>query len=89
MNNPLRIILVLVLIAIFVILSQQLDRFTQAPAPEPPAASEQKAAPAESFTPGPADAYPAVAPTETPAGPYPPIKPTPTSTPEGYKAPSD
>ncbi len=89
MSNPLRIILVLVLIAVFVILSQQLDRFTQAPTPEPPAASEQKAVPAEPFTPVPADAYPASVPTETPEGPYPPVKPTPTPTPEGYQAPSD
>ena len=86
MDNARRIILILVLIAVFIILAQRLDQFTGPPATPPPAAPAQKISEPLSVTATP-EGYP-FAPTEAPEGPYPPPKPTPTLTPEGYQPPS-
>lgn len=85
MDNARRIILILVLIAVFVILAQRLDQFTGPPATPPPATAVQQISEPLSATATP-EGYP-FAPTETPPGPYPLPKPTPTLTPEGYQPP--
>lgn len=85
MSNARRIILILVLIAIFVIIAQRLDRLTG-----PPATPSSDVAPQLS-EPLPATAAPRGYPVplvETPEGSYPPPKPKATPTPEGYQPPA-
>ena len=88
MNNPRRIIVILVLIAVFIVLSQQLDRFTSPPAEVPPTRAVEEQAPAPAAATVELEAYP-LAEDPTPEGPYPPPKPTHTVTPEGYVPPEE
>lgn len=81
MDNARRVILILVLIAIFVIIAQRLDQLTG-----PPAVPDRQLSQPLSATAIP-EGYPSP-PTATPEGPYPPPKPTPTLTPEGYQPPT-
>jgi hypothetical protein len=86
MDNARRIILILVLVAVFVILAQRLDQFTGPSATPPPATPAQQLSEPVGATATPVG-YP-FSPTDTPQGPYPPPKPTPTLTPEGYQPPT-
>ncbi|RME48379.1 MAG: hypothetical protein D6791_03500 [Chloroflexi bacterium] len=85
MQNARRILLILILIAVFVILAQRLDQFTGPPATTSPVTPAQQLPKAAAATATPIG-YP-FPPTETPQGPYPPPKPTATLTPEGYQPP--
>lgn len=86
MQNARRIVLILVLIAVFVVLAQRIDQFTGQLATPTAVVSEQQLPEPQSATALP-EGYP-IPPTDTPAGPYPPPKPTPTLTPEGYQPPA-